>query len=241
MSDQTVKVSLRLRLKQLRRRITYSSAFIAFLSGLAIALIRTITVTLKIDYRIHPEASKLQSPRYLYGFWHGDLFLLVSTFSKEKICLMTAPTWAADILTRVLLNFGYRVVRGSHKKQAVRGLLEMKRSVQEGYIGSLALDGPSGPRQRAKPGMIYLARKLELPIVPVACMAERAWIFERTWDRFYLPKPFSRCTVVIGKPIHAVYENPDFSTTDLDALQMEVTREAMRLTGQEKNPGLAPS
>ncbi len=219
-------LSLRMRLKQFRRRITYSKPFTAFLSFLAYCLIKMITKTLRIERRVHPDAQKLESPNYLYSCWHGDLFLVLQEFSNEPICLMTAPSWAAEILTGVLLRFGYQVVRGSHKKQAVKAMLEMTHILKKGYIGALALDGPSGPLHRSKPGMIFLAQRLNLPIVPIATSAEHAWVFNSTWDKFYIPKPFSRCALVIGKPIDAVLTEKEFTVDDLDARQNEVAETA---------------
>ena len=66
----------------------------------------------------------------------------------------------------------------------------------------IAADGPRGPRQRVKPGAVYLARKTETPIFPVAVATEAAFHLSRSWDRFVIPRPFSRVCVWVGEPWH---------------------------------------
>ncbi len=61
-------------------------------------------------------------------------------------------------------------------------------------------DGPRGPREVLKPGVIVLARLSGAPIVPIAVGASREWRL-RSWDEFRIPRPFARCVVRFGEPI----------------------------------------
>jgi lysophospholipid acyltransferase (LPLAT)-like uncharacterized protein len=62
-------------------------------------------------------------------------------------------------------------------------------------------DGPRGPREVLKPGVIALARLSGAPIVPVAVGASPEWRL-RSWDEFRIPRPFARCVVRFGEPIN---------------------------------------
>jgi lysophospholipid acyltransferase (LPLAT)-like uncharacterized protein len=51
-----------------------------------------------------------------------------------------------------------------------------------------------------QPGLIMLASRSGLPVVPVGVGFSRAWR-ARSWDRSAIPKPFSTCVCVAGKAI----------------------------------------
>ncbi len=201
------------KLKNLRRRITYSDCFINMLAGLAVLSFRLYVSTLKVKF-IQKEDTEQSAPAF-YGFWHGRQFLLVPFFARLGIAIMSDLSWAGEIQARILSRFGYEVVRGSSKRESVRALLGMKKKVDDGYNAAFALDGPSGPLHKSKPGIVYLAAKTGRPIVPVATSAQSAFILKNTWCGYMVPKPFSRCIIASGSPI-TVTES--FSERHLDEI-----------------------
>ena len=189
------------RLKKFRRRITYSDRFVGGLASTASLIMLLYTKTLRIKWFIHPEFHKFSSKKFIFGFWHGRQFLLVPGFKDSHIALMTDISWAGAIQTQILKRFGYPIIRGSSKRKGVEALLSMKHMLDQGNPGAFALDGPRGPVYQAKPGILFLADKTNVPIFPLASSAERAWVLKSTWCHYLLPKPFSRCAIVIGKPL----------------------------------------
>jgi lysophospholipid acyltransferase (LPLAT)-like uncharacterized protein len=187
-------------LRQFRRRITYSKGFLQFTAFLAYIVIALYFRTLKVRYYFHSEFLKLDRNHVFFGFWHGRQFLLIPGFGHWHITLMTDISWAGDIQTSILKRFGYTVVRGSSKRKGVQALLHVKREAEKGHPAAFAMDGPKGPIYQAKPGILFLAQKMDYPIIPVATSAEKAWILKNTWCQYLLPKPFSRCYVAMGKP-----------------------------------------
>jgi lysophospholipid acyltransferase (LPLAT)-like uncharacterized protein len=210
---------LRARLKDFRRKITYSDRFLAFLSGLIVFLIRCYLPLLRIRMFDHPAFRALDKTRAFYGFWHGRLLLLAPVFGKWKITIMTDLSWAGGLLARILSRLGYTVVRGSSKRQGFEGIIRMKKAVEQGTGGALAVDGPHGPGFRSKPGILYLARKLDYPVVPLTFGCSRYWTLN-TWDRVIVPKPFSRCLVALGKPHEPGCFSGDADTETLDQILM---------------------
>jgi len=103
--------------------------------------------------------------------------------------------WIAGIIKRL----GYRVFRGSASRDGARALLEIIRG---GKVCDLALtvDGSRGPAEKVKAGAIFLASNSGLPLVPISCVSPRSWRL-KSWDRFIIPKPFSRVEIVMGKHI----------------------------------------
>jgi hypothetical protein len=67
-------------------------------------------------------------------------------------------------------------------------------------FGAHILDGPTGPIGRVKAGIIKMALEADAVVVPLYTSAESAWFFN-SWDRFMLPKPFSRVSITFGQEI----------------------------------------
>lgn len=77
-------------------------------------------------------------------------------------------------------------------------------------------DGPRGPRRRLAQGPIYLASRLQLPLVAMGFGSDRPWR-AKSWDRFAVPRPFSRARAIIGPPV--------MLPPDLDRARMEECRQ----------------
>ena len=86
------------------------------------------------------------------------------------------------------------------------------------HLLAITPDGPRGPAERVKPGLVFLASRTGFPIVPVASAARPAWRL-RSWDGFRVPKPFARVLVAYGTPIPV--------PADLDRDALEATRRAV--------------
>jgi hypothetical protein len=73
--------------------------------------------------------------------------------------------------------------------------------LRKGKDIAIGVDGPRGPVHEVKPGITYLAGKLNKPIIPGTTSAKRYWIFNKIWDRLLLPLPFTRGVILYGAPI----------------------------------------
>lgn len=117
-------------------------------------------------------------------------------------------------------NLGHQVARGSSRskdgrdKGGRKAAEEMTGYLIDGLPGAVTVDGPKGPAKKVKPGIIVMAQKAKLPIVPYAPLARSYWEFN-SWDKFRLPKPFSVIDVYYGDPI------------DVSGLSMEEAQSAL--------------
>jgi len=75
----------------------------------------------------------------------------------------------------------------------------MLQSGQSAYL-AITPDGPRGPRRQVQPGLIYVAARTGLPIVPIGFGFQRAWRL-KSWDRFALPRPWSLGICITGELI----------------------------------------
>jgi lysophospholipid acyltransferase (LPLAT)-like uncharacterized protein len=99
------------------------------------------------------------------------------------------------------------------------------------------VDGPKGPWRRVKPGVLLLARRMRIPVVPVTLSCDRFKLL-RSWDMGMIPKPFARVVVEYGDPMdpHALgtpAEAGERIGAAMDEITMRLDRE---LAGRELWP-----
>ena len=104
---------------------------------------------------------------------------------------MVSSSFDGELIARVVNRLGYRAIRGSSTRGAVRALLGMHDQAAQGVSTSFTADGPKGPRFVAKPGPLLLARSTQQPIYCFHLAPRRAWQLN-TWDRMLIPKPFTK-------------------------------------------------
>ena len=226
----------RSRLTKARRRVTRSDAFVSALSFVASVFIRCYARCVRITTEIHPETAALDRNKAVYAFWHGRQLLLLATFRNQGIVVMTDVSWAGRIQAGIMTRLGYSVVRGSSRRKGVRALVDIKHAVEHGSAAAFAVDGPSGPARRSKPGVLYLAHKLGYPVVPAATSARPSIGLRSTWCLYLVPAPFSRGVVMLGKPIHEAADGR-LTPEELDAAINELTDEADRRVGYREARG----
>lgn len=171
---------------------------------LAWFIINAISRSLKIELvnKEIVERLKAEGRRIIYVVWHGKLFLATYVHRKKNIVILTSLSKDGDMLTAILEKFGYRCIRGSSSRGGTKALREMIRVIKEGYDCAVAVDGPRGPLHEVKPGAIFLSQLTGAAIVPVSCEVERKKVFEKAWDKFELPIPFSRARISYGAPFY---------------------------------------
>ena len=142
-----------------------------------------------------------QFPASLFAHWHGDELVLLPCFSYLGISLLVSHSKDGEIMARAARTLGYRVTRGSSSRGAVGGLLALMKEVRGGHNTALAIDGPRGPRGVCKPGIVRLAQKTGAPLFPMGVASSRKFVFKKTWNKVYLPLPFSRQVIFLLEPI----------------------------------------
>ncbi len=145
------------------------------------------------------KSARELSPKVLFAFWHSGLLGLCYAFRFRNAGIMVSKSFDGEWIARLATKLGYRVFRGSASRDGAKGLMEMVKDKLDGDL-ALTVDGPKGPAEKVKHGIVTLAANTELPIVPLTIIAENAWRL-KTWDRFIVPKPFSKVTVLYGQHI----------------------------------------
>ena len=210
---------------------TIGQRIVATLGRMMIRLLGS-TLRCEIIGEEYLQEARENSPngRVAMAFWHGRQFPLAYHWKDKSVAVLTSLSRDGTLQSLVLGGLGFHIVRGSTSRGAVRGLVGIIRAVKEGHDTAFAVDGPRGPHRIAQPGILYAARKTGVPVVPMTTAARRAHVFEKSWDKYILPLPFTRVVVAFDKgfmvPDDSDAEDLDRRATELGELLDNLTAEA---------------
>jgi lysophospholipid acyltransferase (LPLAT)-like uncharacterized protein len=157
----------------------------------------------------------------VYTTWHQRMFYFFHDFGKRHVTMMGSLSKDGEYANAVALRLGFYTVRGSatlRGKIAMHELIELLKR-REGHTAGMMADGPKGPPRQLKMGTIVIARETGLPVIPMMYGAKRRLVF-KSWDRFFLPRPFTDIVMIHGEP---VFVPPDADDAECERLRQLVT------------------
>ena len=143
---------------------------------------------------------------YIYALLHAHQLGAIIINDERHLAAMVSRSTDGDWLVPALNLRGVRAVRGSSRKAGVNkggqaALGTLVTLVKNGTPALIAVDGPRGPRNTVHRGIAQLALRAQATILPLVVLPNRRWILHRAWDRFQIPKPFSRVSAAFAEPI----------------------------------------
>jgi lysophospholipid acyltransferase (LPLAT)-like uncharacterized protein len=181
---------------------------LALVPRIAALLIRLLGMTLRYEDLAEPGVT----PGYMiagptvFAFWHRSLLACAHRFRNLDIAILISGSFDGELIARTVERLGFTAVRGSSSRGGAAGLRNMQLAYMAGHRCAFTADGPRGPVFVAKPGVAQLANSVGgdagQPGTWAGCfyaLPDRAWEL-KSWDRFLIPKPFSR--VVLTWPEH---------------------------------------
>ncbi len=137
----------------------------------------------------------------IYASWHQRFFPGITFFSSRKpIAIMISQSHDGEMIAKVVDMQGWQAVRGSSSRGGRQALQKLRSLTRKGYRIGHIVDGPQGPFGVIKPGLITIAQFSGAPILPTIASSQRHWTFS-SWDRFMVPKPFSKIIIRFAPPI----------------------------------------
>src|SRR5262245_687324 len=178
-------------------------------------IIRLWIGTLRYRYRhlgpnVDPHQPGLRR-HYIYAFWHEYMLLLAYQYAGPDIYVLISQHADGQLIAEVCRHLGFSTVRGSTTRGGAEAVRQMMRFGREAHL-AITPDGPRGPRRKVQQGLVYLAARTGLAIVPIGIAYSKSWRMG-SWDRFALPKPWSLAVCITGEPIE-VSGDPDRALFD---------------------------
>ncbi len=186
-------------------KISRSSIVLGYIAAAAMKL-WSMTLRYQINGKPGLSAPPLPDQPVMFALWHNRIFTMPPVWKKtggsqRSTVVLTSASRDGTSLASAMKVFGIGAIRGSSSRRAVAALIGMKNALIEGHDVVVTPDGPKGPRYIVQPGLIKIAQSNNTPIVPIHITYSSAWRL-KSWDRFVLPKPFSRIIVTFDKPIY---------------------------------------
>lgn len=192
--------------------------------GLLTALMRTTRYEIGNE-KVYEEWLKPRRAA-VYLIWHGRLVPCSYRHHDHGVATLISLHRDGDYIAGVVEGWGYQVIRGSSSRGGTGALRQMVRLLRAGVPLAVTPDGPRGPRQRMKLGPLLAAQMAAVPVILVSAGTDRGWWFEG-WDRFVIPKPFSRIRLSYADPI---WIPRDADEAELTRIASEVEATLNRLT-----------
>jgi lysophospholipid acyltransferase (LPLAT)-like uncharacterized protein len=196
------------------------------------ALLRALDLTWHTE-AVHKERHdrlRASGDPIVFAVWHGRMLVPIWRHRGQSIATMASKSRDGEIIARWLAAHGYLPVRGSTNKGGARGIIHLMRCLAQGHPVALTVDGPKGPPRIVQEGIATLARRSDAWILPVSAGATRPR-FLRSWDRYLVPKAFSKNFVVYGEPFRLGHETNAIACERIKAGIDAATAEADRLAG----------
>ena len=179
---------------------------------LAARLVYVLLRVLRFTWRVrvsdpHGVMDVARDQPFILCAWHNRIIYalfatrdVIRPKTGRKVAAMVSASSDGAFTVEIMRAFGIVPIRGSTSRRGRQALLELSRQARAGLHLAITPDGPRGPCHEIQEGILSLSQVTGLPIVPLGCEAGRKVRF-KSWDRFQLPWPLTRCDFVFGEPM----------------------------------------
>ena len=143
---------------------------LSVLPPIGASVIRALGRSMRLDSQSHEQVDALyrQGRHIILAFWHAQQLMVPIGYRGAEANVLISQHQDGEIIARIISRFGHRAVRGSSTRGGALALRELIRLGRSGADLVVTPDGPKGPCQIAKLGVVQLAKATGLPIVPLA-------------------------------------------------------------------------
>lgn len=166
------------------------------------------------------------APRVVLTLWHGQMLPLLWVH-RQPTGVLISEHRDGDIIANIVGQYGFSSIRGSTSRGGARALLESVRVLRNGRDVVMTPDGPRGPFRSFAPGALVVAFRAQVAVVPLVVHTDRMWQL-KSWDRFEIPRPFARITVVYGEPRHVEGDDVRAASEQVEGFAANMQRELQR-------------
>jgi len=137
-----------------------------------------------------------------------------------KLGYLVSPSVDGEVPAKIIESWGIVAIRGSSNRTGAKALKDMYNLIMKDKVSPVTTsDGPTGPIHEFKQGAVMLAQLTQSPMLPIAYAADRYWQ-AKSWDKFIIPKPFSRIVIAVGEP-HYIDKKSNAEKMEEERIKME--------------------
>ena len=195
---------------------------------------KLISHSIRWEYFEQSKKSKIfdNKHKYIFCCWHNKLFLGPHLLPRNRIINALQSSHSDGMVTSVAFKYlGMNVILGSSKKGGMQAFRKMVKCIQLGESIAITPDGPKGPKEKVKEGIIKLAQITDTSIIPLVWATNKFKIIN-SWDNFVLPYPFSKGVYSFGKPINV---KKKINVVEIELVRKNLENEIKRLTKLVEN------
>jgi lysophospholipid acyltransferase (LPLAT)-like uncharacterized protein len=138
---------------------------------------------------------------FVLAFWHGTMLAPWYVHRNKNFAAIVSKSKDGGLLERVLKPMNYTVVRGSsHTGGSVALGILVDYAKNEKSI-AITPDGPKGPARKLKAGAVVTAKRSNIPLVLLGVGYKSKYELH-SWDKFHIPKFFSKVNLIYSGPIY---------------------------------------
>ena len=203
---------------RLHEKKTFKRFQIKLLTDLIFAILHQMDIRIKKEL-INYDRSKKPA---IYAMWHATQWGLGLFDPEERkdINILVSPSNDGELIARICHLLGFSLIRGSHKREGEKATREMIAATEAGQSIAFMVDGPKGPKQKVKKGIIRLAKMAKVPIIPIVPYTAKKKCFN-SWDNYQVPTDlWLKGVMAFGEPIY-VPADADEAKEEECRLQLE--------------------
>ncbi|MBC7530538.1 MAG: DUF374 domain-containing protein [Oligoflexus sp.] len=172
---------------------------------------------------------------FVIASWHQNCFAGILAHAGQGIALLVSRSLDGEIVSCLASSIGLKAIRGSSKKGGREALAVLVEQTHDGLRSAITIDGPKGPIFEIKRGVFCISAETGAPILPMVAIGARYWTLHKSWDKFRIPKPFSKVAVLYGRPFVVTMQE---LVDNFEGLQIRLANELHTLEIQAVNMGL---
>ncbi len=181
--------------------------------------------SVSINWKLVGDYEHWHNNPHLLAFWHARILMIPYINKGWGGSMMISEHRDGGFIADTMHLLGIDTSRGSSTRGGARAFLEMVRLARKGRSLGITPDGPKGPPEVVQMGTVQLAKKSGLPLISVCYASKRYWR-ANSWDRFYIPKPFTKGVIILSDGVYADDEDDELNLQKFQALMDETQRRA---------------
>ena len=174
--------------------------------------LKLLYASLRISVTPQSWIMKHSDKGMIFTFWHGKMvtgwLLARALFPEKTIAAVVSRSEDGRTLSDTLEQLDFTLIRGSSSRGGDEVKHAMQEALQRASIIVLTPDGPRGPVFQFKYGTLRIASSNSYPLIFAEIIYEKAWKLN-SWDRFEIPKPFSKTAITLHR-----FDLPEFESEE---------------------------